>query len=438
MGLQPVADRRLLVQHERDEPHTEQDEAGETQRRRTHDEEQRDPAGADHSAVRQQLSDAHWRVIIWRTPSGTAARCSTITAPDSNRGGCRMRVRRFAGCVAVALCAVWPASAAATIDGIALRPSGFADFLCIGSTSTAPVGLRLAAPDGSILQTLLLPTADDLGDAGCPASTHTFEPGASLPAGALQPAFNRYPAGGRITATQDGRSVTFALPYGAFSAGTTRLRALPNPAALTGGVVDPSASGTYDGPAATEGAPVSISGSVLDSSSAPVPITETVTPRQYRVVLESTFIQVLGADPLAGTLARHSRARADRPSGARRCVRASAATAASSAAPASSFDSPAPPGGTLAVSGQPGWFGARSITLPQASLRLGRIRCLDPGRRHRQLRLRAALLRPRDDLVARTDESASLSRARLGRQLLGRRAREPARRLGRRPVRGPR
>ena len=280
-----------------------------------------------------------------------------------------MGVRRFAGCVAVALCAVWPASAAATIDGIALRPSGFADFLCLGSTSTAPVGLRLAAPDGSILQTLLLPTADDLGDAGCPASTHTFEPGASLPAGALQPAFNRYPAGGRITATQDGRSVTFALPYGAFSAGTTRLRALPNPAALTGGVVDPSAPGTYDGPAATEGAPVSISGSVLDSSSAPVPITETVTPRQYRVELESTFIQVLGADPLGGTLA----ATLSGPGGStvgRATLRPRVGgdcTLQCSAS--SSFDSPAPPGGTLAVSGQPGWFGARSITLPQASLR---------------------------------------------------------------------
>ena len=281
-----------------------------------------------------------------------------------------MGVRRFAGCVAVALCAVWPASAAATIDGIALRPSGtFADFLCIGSTSTAPVGLRLAAPDGSILQTLLLPTADDLGDAGCPASTHTFEPGASLPAGAQQPAFNRYPAGGRITATQDGRSVTFALPYGAFSAGTTRLRALPNPAALTGGVVDPSAPGTYDGPAATEGAPVSISGSVLDSSSAPVPITETITPRQYRVELESTFIQVLGADPLGGTLA----ATLTGPGGStvgRTTLRPRVGGDCSlQCSASSSFDSPAPPGGTLAVSGQPGWFGARSITLPQASLR---------------------------------------------------------------------
>ncbi len=350
-----------------------------------------------------------------------------------------MGVRRFAGCVAVALCAVWPASAAATIDGIALRPSGtFADFLCIGSTSTTPVGLRLAAPDGSILQTLLLPTADDLGDAGCPASTHTFEPGASLPAGAQQPAFNRYPAGGRITATQDGRSVTFALPYGAFSAGTTRLRALPNPAALTGGVVDPSAPGTYDGPAATEGAPVSISGSVLDSSSAPVPITETITPRQYRVELESTFIQVLGADPLGGTLAATLTGAGGSTVGRTR------------AAPARRRRLQLPVQRQLIVR-QSG--SARRDARRQRSARLvrrpqhraaagvaatGRVRCLDPGRRHRQLRLRAALLRPRDDLVARPDEPASLSRARLRGQLLGRRAREPALGLGRRPVRGPR
>ncbi len=350
-----------------------------------------------------------------------------------------MGVRRFAGCVAVALCAVWPASAAATIDGIALRPNGtFSEFLCIGSTSTTPVGLRLAAPDGSILQTLLLPTADDVGHAGCPASTHTFEPGASLPAGAQQPSFNRYPAGGRITATQDGRSVTFALPYGAFSAGTTRLRALPNPAALTGGVVDPSAPGTYDGPAATEGAPVSISGSVLDSSSAPVPITEAVTPREYRVELESTFIQVVGADPLGGTLAATLTA----PGGS---------TVGRTVLRPRVGERLQPPVQRQLVVRQSGATGRharrhrteRLVRGPQRHAATGvdtsrRLRRLHPGRRHGQLRLRPALLRPRDGLVARADEPASLSRARLGRQLLGWRADEPALGLGRGPVRGPR
>src|SRR3978361_117783 len=70
-----------------------------------------------------------------------------------------------------------------------------------------------------------------------PTSARTFEPGAPRPGGAQQPSFGRYPAGARITATQDGVSVTFALPYGAFASGTTRLRSLPNPAALSGGVV---------------------------------------------------------------------------------------------------------------------------------------------------------------------------------------------------------
>ena len=101
-----------------------------------------------------------------------------------------------------------------------------------------------------------VPVADNAADTGCPASTNTFEPGAATASGAIQPGFNRYPAGARLTATQDGTSVTFALPYGAFSAGTTRLRALPNPAALTGGVVAPAAAGSFTGAAATDGDPV--------------------------------------------------------------------------------------------------------------------------------------------------------------------------------------
>ena len=146
-----------------------------------------------------------------------------------------MRVRTYAFCAAAALCAIWPASAAATIDSIAVVPnSALSDFLCLGSTSTTPVKIVLTTAQGTTLQTITLPAADNVGDTGCPASANTFEPGADALAGGTQPAFGRYPAGARVTATQDGTSVTFALPYGAYSAGTTRLRNLPNPAALTG------------------------------------------------------------------------------------------------------------------------------------------------------------------------------------------------------------
>src|ERR1700712_1027290 len=215
-----------------------------------------------------------------------------------------MRVRTYASCLAVALCAILPAAASAAIDSIAVQPNAsLADFLCLGSTSTSSVRLALTTVEGTTLQTLTLPAADDAADTGCPTtSAHTFEPGAPLPGGAQQPAFGRYPAGARIIATQDGVSVTFALPYGAFASGVPRLRALPSPAALTGGVVAASAAGTYTGAAATQGGPVTAAGTVTSSSSALVPITETFTPARYRIALESSTVRVLGADPLGGAL----------------------------------------------------------------------------------------------------------------------------------------
>ena len=215
-----------------------------------------------------------------------------------------MRVRTYAFCAAAALCAVWPASAAATIDSIAVQPNAaLSDFLCLGSTSTTPVRLVADdAPQGSTLQTITLPAADNVGDTGCPASANTFEPGAAALAGGTQPAFGRYPAGARVTATQDGTSVTFALPYGAYSAGTTRLRNLPNPAALTGGVVSASAAGSFTGAATTDGAAVTATGTVQDTSSSAIPIRETIRPAHYRISLDSGTVTLFGADPLASSV----------------------------------------------------------------------------------------------------------------------------------------
>ena len=68
MRLQPIAERGLLVQDQRHETDREQHEPGQTQRGRTRDEQQGHSDGADHSAIWQQLSNAHWRGIIWRRP----------------------------------------------------------------------------------------------------------------------------------------------------------------------------------------------------------------------------------------------------------------------------------------------------------------------------------------------------------------------------------
>jgi hypothetical protein len=132
-----------------------------------------------------------------------------------------MRVRNRVGLAVVALCALWPASAMANVDAIAVQPSAggtlFPDFLCIATSTASPLQLALTTAQGTTLQTITLQTADDVADTGCPTgSNHTFEPGASLPAGAQQPAFNRYPGGAVVTATQDGRRVSFTVPYGAF------------------------------------------------------------------------------------------------------------------------------------------------------------------------------------------------------------------------------
>jgi hypothetical protein len=295
----------------------------------------------------------------------------SIDAPASYLGGSRMRVRTYVFCVAAALCAVWPASAAATIDSIVVQPnSALSEFLCLGSDTTSPVRLALTTVEGGTLQTITLPAADNIADTGCPASANTFEPGAAAIAGGRQPAFNRYPAGARITATQDGTSVSFALPYGAYSAGTTRLRSLPNPSALSGGVVDAAAAGTYTGAAVTEGDPVTADGSVQDSTGAAIPISETITPAQYHVSLASGTVTIIGADPLAnavgatlsgpgGTLAGRAALRprigSDCPSG--------------SCSASGTFDAPAPSGGALAVAGQGGWFPGHNVTLPSGGLR---------------------------------------------------------------------
>jgi hypothetical protein len=284
-----------------------------------------------------------------------------------------MRVRIYVFCVAAALCAVLPASASAAIDAIVVAPgSTLGDFLCLGSTTTSPVRLALTTVEGTTLQTITLPAADNVGDAtNCPASANTFQPGAAALAGGTQPAFHRYPAGARITATQDGKSVTFTLPYGAYSSGTTRLRGLPNPAVLSGGVVAAAAPGTYTGVAVTQGDPVTANGTVADSTAAAIPISETITPAQYRVSLDSGTVTIFGADPLANSVG----ATLSAPGGAL-VGRAALRPRIGSDCPSGScnasgtFDAPSPSGGALAVAGQTGWFPGHNITLPSGAFRL--------------------------------------------------------------------
>jgi PKD domain len=283
-----------------------------------------------------------------------------------------MRVRTYAFCAAAALCAIWPASAAATIDSIAVAPnSALSDFLCLGSTSTTPVKIVLTTAQGTTLQTITLPAADNVGDTGCPASANTFEPGAAALAGGTQPAFGRYPAGARVTATQDGTSVTFALPYGAYSAGTTRLRNLPNPAALTGGVVSASAAGSFTGAATTDGAAVTATGTVQDTASSAIPITERITPAHYRISLDSGTVTLFGADPLANPVV----ATLSAPGGgllgrAALRPRVGADCPAGGCSASATFDAASPSGGGLAVSGQTGWFPGHNVTLPSGAFRL--------------------------------------------------------------------
>jgi hypothetical protein len=277
---------------------------------------------------------------------------------------------------AAALCAIWPASAAATIDSIAVRPNtALAEFLCLGSTTTNPVRLALTTAEGTTLQTITLPAADNVGDTGCPASANTFEPGAAALAGGFQPGFNRYPAGARLTATQDGTSVTFTLPYGAYSAGTTRLRGLPNPGALTGGVVAAAAPGSFTGAAATEGNPVTATGTVRDSSGASIPISERITPARYHVSLDTSsgvpVVTLFGADPQAGGVpATLSNAAGGLVGRAALRPRVGSDCPNGSCSASGTFDASAPSGGLLAAAGQTGWFPGHDVTLPTGGLRL--------------------------------------------------------------------
>ncbi|HEY1479478.1 MAG TPA: hypothetical protein VGF46_05580, partial [Gaiellales bacterium] len=283
-----------------------------------------------------------------------------------------MRVRNRVVCVAVALCAVWPASALANVDSIVVAPGTFSDFLCLGATTASPVQLALTTPQGTTLQTITLPTADNLATTGCPTtSTDTFQPGAALSGGAVQPAFGRYPAGSIVTATQNGVSVAFALPYGAYADGVTLIRDLPNPAALTGGVVDPTAPGSYDGPVATtNGDPVTAIGTASDSNGTPVPLNETITPAQFRIALDGQTVTVTGGDPLSNDVGATLSAPGGGVIGRAALRTRLGSDCASGCQSSATFDGTPIGGGAISVAGQSGWFAGRNVTLPSASIRL--------------------------------------------------------------------
>ena len=370
MGLQPVADRRLLVQHERDESHTEQSEPDETQRRRTHDEEQRDPAGADHSAVRQQLSDAHWRVIIWRTPFGHGSPVqyhhrSRLEPGRLSDGGPKVRGLRRSRAVCCVACLGGrhdrrDRAAAQRVRGLPVprlhvdgaRRSTARGARWIDPSDAAPADRRrprrrrLPGVDPHLRAGRLAPGRRAAARLQPVSRGGTHHRHAGRPQRDLRTALRRV-LGGHHT------SARIAESRGADGrrrrperTGDVRL-VRPRPRAR------PSRS------------PARCSTAALHRSRSRRPSRRASTAWSSR----ARSSRCLAPIRWAARSPRPSRARVDRPSDARRCVRASAATAPSQCSASSSFDSPAPPGGTLAVSGQPGWFGARSITLPQASLR---------------------------------------------------------------------
>ena len=350
-----------------------------------------------------------------------------------------MRVRTYAFCAAAALCAIWPASAAATIDSIAVLPnSALSDFLCLGCDLHDAGQDRAHDAPGQH-------AADDHAAGRRQRRRHRLPRlGEHLRAwrgalaGGTQPAFGRYPAGARVTATQDGTSVTFALPYGAYSAGTTRLRNLPNPAALTGGVVSASAAGSFTGAATTDGAAVTATGTVQDTSSSAIPIREVIRPAHYRISLDSGTVTLFGADPLASSVVRN----AER-SGRRARRTRHAAAARGRRLPVGRLQRERHVRRSLALGRRARRRRADGLVpRAQRDAALGRVparrlRRVRPDRLHRQLRLHPEVLRSRVGLVAPALEPAELHRARRRRDVSGRRSGEPPRRVGRRPVHRP-
>ena len=136
-------------------------------------------------------------------------------------------------------------------------------------------------------------------------------------------------------------------------------------------MVAASAAGTYTGAAATQGAAVTATGTVLDSSSAAIPITETFRPARYRVSLEGSSVTIFGADPLGGAVGSTLNSSGGSLIG-RAALRPRVGGDCSFGCSASAtFDVPTPStGGVLAVAGQAGWFPAHNVTLPTGSLRL--------------------------------------------------------------------
>ena len=325
------------------EPDREQDEADEAQRRRTHDEEQRDPAGADHSAVRQQLSDAHWRGIIWRTPRRTCSPVQYASPLPTRTGEVVGWGPKFAGCVAVALCAVWPATAAATIDAIALRPSGVRGLPLhrLDVDVARPVSARdarwidppdAAPADRRRRRRRRLPRLDPhlRAGRGTLPPARCSRPSTAIPAGATH----------HRDAGRPQRDLRAALRR--LLGGHDPSARIAESRGADGRRRRPSAPGTYTGLPRPTARPSPIAGSVHGQRRLRGPDHGDRHARALPHRARGARSPVFGADPLGGTLA----ATLSRPGGgrsdARRCGRASAATARPAAARARTFDGPAP------------------------------------------------------------------------------------------------
>ncbi len=429
------------MQDQRHETDREQHEPGQTQRGRTHDEQQGHSAGADHSAIWQQLSNAHWRGIIWRRPHPAWRRGLASVFPASYLGGksdegpnlrvlCCGRALRH-----LAAHRRRPRSTRSRCSRTRRCPTSCA--------SARPPRRRSGScsrpPQGTTLQTITLPAADNVGDTGCPGLGEHLRARRGCPRG-------RHAAGLRPLPRRRARDRDAGRHERDVRAPLRRLLRRHDAACATCRTRRRSAAASSPRAAAgsLHGRRVDRrrrrhrdrhgAGQRLVGDPDPRDDHARAVPHLARLGHASHAVRRRSAreQRSCATLSAAGRRRS---SDAPRCGRASAPTARrAAAARAPRFDAAAPSGGALAVAGQTGWFPGHNVTLPSGAFRLDGFDASVPTGYTGSYDYTLKFFDPESVSSLAAVEPAELHRARRRRDLSGRRAGEPARRLGRRPV----
>jgi hypothetical protein len=170
--------------------------------------------------------------------------------------------------------------------------------VCVDGTTHDAVTFVLRAPDGQVLDG---PNTADALSTACDGGG-----GIGFAANLGSLSGRHYPAGAIATATQDGVSVSFVLPYAirnslGDSTNDLRVRGLPDPASVRiKSVLDPTTvtGGNYDNPSIVSAdRNVQVTATVPVSSGGQIPYEAVVDPDRFAISISDRDVSINGLDP---------------------------------------------------------------------------------------------------------------------------------------------